>query len=181
MVRDGPIADRLILRRWREEDRAPFAIMNADPGVMEYFQSEMTREQSDALVDRIEAHFEAHGLGLFALERKRDGAFLGFTGFASGPKGTPVGEDIEIGWRIAHAYWRQGYAFEAARACMDWFWKASDRQRVVSYTADQNKPSQALMRKLGLNHRPDLDFDHPSIPKNCPVCHQTVFVLKRDD
>ena len=179
MADHWPQADRLFLRRWCSEDRAKFAKMNADPKVMEHFLSEMTREQSDALVDRIESHFEVHDFGLFALERKRDGAFVGFTGFAECVPGTPVSGDIEIGWRIAQEHWREGYAFEAADACIDWFWQNTDRPRLVSYTSDQNSPSQSLMRKLGFAPMPGFNFNHPSIPIDNPKCHQVVFVLDR--
>lgn len=171
--------DRLILRRWRDEDRAPFASMNADPRVMEHFASAMTPEQSDALIDRIEALFETKGFGLFALERKEDQAFLGFTGLAPALSGAPVSGDIEIGWRLAPEYWRRGYAFEAASACARWFWDNTDGARLVSYTAKTNIPSRSLMSKLGFERRADLDFDHPSIAPDNPVCHQVVYVRQR--
>lgn len=153
--------------------------MNTDPLVMKHFLSVMTNEQSDALVDRIEATFDAQGWGLFALERKSDGAFLGFTGFAAGAKGTPVSEDIEIGWRIARDFWRHGFAYEAARACLDWFWPRAQVARLVSYTSLTNLPSQALMGKLGFERDASLDFDHPAIPKDNPVCRQVVTVSER--
>ena len=172
--------ERLILRAWRSEDREPFACINADPMVMQHFRAPLTRDQSDALVDRIEAHFATYGFGLFALERKRDGQFLGFTGLAAA-LGTPVEGDIEIGWRIAQMYWRKGYAHEAAKACVNWFWRNTDFPRLVSYTAVTNLPSQALMRKLGFPHLRELDFDHPSIPTSHPLCHQHVYVLNRND
>ena len=169
----------MILRSWREEDRAPFAAMNADPKVMEFFQSELTARESDSLVDRILGHFATHGFGLFALERRSDAAFLGFTGFYSCPPDTPVAGEIEIGWRLAREHWRRGYAYEAASACIDWFWDHTAHQRLVSFTSTHNLPSQKLMRKLGLEHRSDLDFDHPAIPSDDPLCHQVVFVIDR--
>ncbi len=172
---------RLILREWREEDRQPFAAMNADPEVMRYFQSALTDPESDALVDRIALHFRTHGFGLFALERKSDGAFLGFTGFSSCPENTPVQGEIEIGWRLAQAYWRRGYAHEAASACADWFWQTTDRARLVSYTSAANQPSRNLMGKLGFRHYPERDFDHPAIASDHPFCRQVVYVLNRSD
>ena len=127
----------------------------------------------------IGAHLGEHGFGLFAIERKGDGAFLGFTGLNHGPAGTPVEDDIEIGWRLARAYWRQGYAHEAASACLDWFWRETLHPRLVSFTTVSNTPSQNLMRKLGFEHRPDMDFDHPAIARDHPLSPHRVFVLER--
>ncbi|MEM6584860.1 MAG: GNAT family N-acetyltransferase [Pseudomonadota bacterium] len=155
--------------------------MNADSEVMEFFLSPMTREQSDALIDRIAIHFDEHGFGLFALEKKASGAFLGFTGLQVCGPGLPVSGEVEIGWRVARAHWRQGFAFEAASACIQWFWRGTDRNRLVSFTSHNNQPSQNLMHKLGFAHRPELDFDHPAIPLDHPHSHQVVFALDRKD
>ena len=173
--------ERLLLRHWREGDREPFARLNADPQVMEYFVSVLSRCESDALADRISARLEEQGYGLFALERKEDGAFLGFTGFSQCPEGTPVAGETEIGWRLAREYWRRGYAFEAAAACLDWFWANTTAPRLVSFTSDRNGPSQNLMRKLGLARRPELDFDYPSIPAGHALRSQVVYALERSE
>lgn len=180
MAYDFLQTERLILRSWREEDRASFAAMNADPRVMEFFLSELSREQSDALVERICTHFDSHAFGLFALETKTDGAFIGFTGFQICGSCLPVAGEVEIGWRLAREHWRSGYAHEAASACIEWFWGNTDRDRLVSFTSDNNIPSQNLMRKLGLTHRPELDFNHPAIPGDHPHCHQVVFAVDRE-
>src|SRR5690349_17076647 len=93
--------DRLLLRRWRAEDRAPFAAMNADPVVMEHFPAPLDRAASDALVDRIERSFDERGYGLWALERREDGAFLGFTGLLDVGFAAPFAPTLEVGWRLA--------------------------------------------------------------------------------
>ena len=170
---------RLRLRTWRDEDRAPFAAMNADPKVMEFFPSTISREQSDALAERIGTHIEKRGFGLFAVERKDDGVFLGFTGFSTPPADTPVAEEVEFGWRLASDHWRQGFAYEAASACMEWFWRATRHPRLVSFTAEVNEPSWRLMRKLGLEHRLDLDFDHPAVPPGSPLRPHVVYAKER--
>ncbi|MBV7265616.1 GNAT family N-acetyltransferase [Erythrobacter ani] len=180
MVRKFLQTERLILRTWREEDRSPFTAMNADPQVMEFFPSELTREQSYALTDRIIAHFDKHGFGLFAVETKADCAFIGFTGLQVCGPGLPIEGEVEIGWRLARDEWRKGYAHEAAEACVEWFWRNTERQRLVSFTSANNTPSQNLMRKLGFTHRPELDFDHPAIARDNPQCHQFVFTLARE-
>ena len=170
---------RLLLRHWRDQDREPFARLNADSRVMEYFQSVLSRSESDAFVDRMSARLQEQGYGLFALERKDDAAFLGFTGLSNCPDGTPVAGETEIGWRLASEYWRCGYAFEAASACRDWFWANTSAPRLVSFTSIRNHPSQNLMRKLGFSPALELDFDYPSIPSENPLSRQAVFVLER--
>lgn len=173
--------DRLILREWRDEDRAPFAAMNADPEVMRYFPAVLSREESDGLVDRIGDHFAEHGLGLCALEEKESGAFIGFTGFMRVGFACPIEGDLEIGWRLARQYWRKGYASEAASACLDWVWAERDLPRIVSMTADINLPSRAVMEKIGLLHRPELDFDHPKLDDDSPLKHHVVYVKDRPE
>ena len=170
---------RLRLRTWRDEDRAPFAAMNADSAVMRFFPSILSKGESDAMVDRIAGRIETLGYGLFAVERRADGTFLGFTGFSTAPARTPVEGEVEIGWRLAKSSWRQGFAYEAASACMEWFWRATDFPRFVSFTARTNEPSWRLMRKLGLVHRPDLDFDHPDVPPGNPLRPHVVYVMER--
>ena len=171
--------DRLILREWRDEDCAPFAAMNADPEVMRYFPSVLSRKESDALVDRIESHFRDHGLGLYALEEKGSGAFVGFTGFMLVEFACPIEGDLEIGWRLARSFWRKGLASEAALACLNWVWQAREIPRIVSMTADTNHPSRGVMEKIGLSHRPELDFDHPKLDDDSPLKHHVVYAKDR--
>ena len=150
--------ERLLLRRWRDSDRDPFAAMNADPEVMEFFPSVMSREASDGLVDRIEAGFETDGYGLYAVDV--GGAFAGFVGLA----GLPFSEEVEIGWRLARPFWGRGFATEAATAVLEAAFTSFGITDVVSITSARNLRSQALMHRIGLTRDPADDFDHPNIP-----------------
>ena len=94
---------RLTLRRWTDDDRAPFAEMNADPAVMRYFPKVMTTQESDAMVDRVEQGFEQNGFGLWVVEI--DSRFSGFTGLNRTSFETPMGPHVEIGWRFASWAW----------------------------------------------------------------------------
>jgi RimJ/RimL family protein N-acetyltransferase len=163
---DGVIelrTDRLLLRRWRDADRAPFAALSADPLVMEHFPAPQTREQSDALVDRIQAHFDEHGYGLWALEV--DGAFVGFTGLVWQTYEASFTPALEVGWRLARGAWGHGYATEAATAALARGLEVVDS--VVSTTALTNLRSQRVMQRLGM--RCELEFDHPRVPEGHPV------------
>jgi RimJ/RimL family protein N-acetyltransferase len=166
---------RLILREWREDDLALFAAMNADPEVRRFFSSTQSREQSDASVRRIAAHFDKHGFGLFALEESDGDAFIGFTGFQTVSVECPIKGELEIGWRLARSHWRRGLAYEAASACLGWPGRATSVTRVVSMTPTVNAPSRGLMRKLGLTHRPELDFDHPLVDPTSPIARHVVY------
>jgi ribosomal-protein-alanine N-acetyltransferase len=148
---------RLLLRRWREEDRAPFAAMNADPAVMEHFPAPLTREQSDALVDRIEAAFDEHGYGLWALEDET--GFIGFTGLAWQTFEASFTPALEVGWRLARSAWGKGYATEAGTAALAHGFEHVES--IVSLTAVSNLRSQRVMQRIGMHL--DGEFDHPRI------------------
>src|SRR5947207_764218 len=102
--------DRLRLRRWRPEDHAPFAALNVDPRVVEFLPGALSREQSDALADRIEAHFQRHGFGLWAVEIPDIIPFAGFIGLSVPSFEAPFTPCVEIGWRLDPEYWDRGYA-----------------------------------------------------------------------
>lgn len=154
--------ERLILRRWTDDDRAPFAELNADPEVMGYFPNVMTRQESDASVDRIEQGFEKNGFGLWAVEV--DGRFAGFTGLNRTSFDTPMGPHVEIGWRFAKWAWGKGYASEAARCVLESAFSNLGLTEIYSFTTETNRPSEKVMQRIGMTRREDLDFDHPNTP-----------------
>jgi RimJ/RimL family protein N-acetyltransferase len=155
--------ERLVMRGWRETDREPFAHLNADPEVMRHFMSTMSREQSDAFVDKIEAGFEERGWGLWALEV--DGAFIGYTGLQPVSFGAHFTPATEIGWRLARESWGQGYASEAARAAAAFAFAELELDELVSFTTTANARSRAVMERIGMTHDPADDFDHPALPE----------------
>lgn len=155
---------RLLLRRWRDGDREPFAAMNADPVVMEYFPSVQDRAASDALVDRVEATFEQRGWGLWAVERLDTGAFAGFVGLNPVPDDFPSAPGVEVGWRLAREHWGHGFAPEGGRAALQVAFEGVGLDEVVSFTTVANERSRRVMTKIGLRHDPARDFDHPGTP-----------------
>ncbi|HEX2576804.1 MAG TPA: GNAT family N-acetyltransferase [Aquihabitans sp.] len=156
--------DRLVLRRWEQADRTPFAELNADPAVMADLPRLLSRAESDDMVDRIEATFEARGFGLFAVEVASTGAFAGFTGLWPATFEAHFTPAVEVGWRLARWSWGNGYATEAARAALDDGFSRLGLDEVVSFTAAVNRRSQRVMEKLGMRRDPADDFDHPSLP-----------------
>lgn len=156
---------RLLLRRWQDSDRAPFADLNADPDVMRYFPATRTRTraESDTQIDRIEQHFTTHGFGFWAMEERDTGIFLGFTGLARVSATAPFAPAVEVGWRLARPAWGHGYATEAAHAAVEFGFGELGLQEIVSLTAAGNERSRAVMRRLGMTRDPADDFTIPEV------------------
>jgi RimJ/RimL family protein N-acetyltransferase len=180
---DGPTltTPRLVLRRFREHDREPFARMNADPHVMHHFPAVLDRAESDALVERIEAAFEILGYGLWAVERTTDHRFLGFTGLALHAFEAPFTPCVEIGWRFAAEVWGHGYATEAATAAMSFGFDSAELPEIVSFTIPANTRSRRVMERLGMHRDPADDFDHPRIPESHPLRRHVLYRLLRGE
>jgi 3-dehydroquinate dehydratase/shikimate dehydrogenase len=136
---------RLILRPWRETDREPFARLNADPAVMEYFPSCLLRVESDQLADRIEKRLQELGWGLYAAELRRDGNFIGFIGLSVPGFVAHFTPCVEIGWRLATEYWGQGLATEGARVAMRYGFETLALDEIVSFTVPGNLPSRRVI------------------------------------
>ena len=157
---------RLRLRAWREEDREPFAAMNADPRVMRWFPSPLTREQSDATMDRFIAQHDQYGYTAWAVEvlESDRGAttFAGFVGLVPPTFEPPFGHAepcVEIGWRLAAHWWGLGLATEAADAALRWGLIQAGLPEIVSFTVPPNLASQAVMQRIGMRY--DGTFEHP--------------------
>ncbi len=154
--------ERLLMRRWRAEDRGPFAALNADPVVMEHMTATLTRDESDAFVDRIEACWDQRSLGLWAIEVPDMAPFVGYVGLWPADDVAGAGA-VEVGWRLAKAHWGHGYATEAARAALRFGFEQAGLDEIVSFTVAQNQRSLGVMERIGLQHDPSRDFDHPRV------------------
>jgi RimJ/RimL family protein N-acetyltransferase len=171
--------ERLCLRRWRPADRAPFAAMNADPKVMEHFPALLSRESSDASVDRIEAHFTEHGFGLWAVEIAGVTPFAGFIGLSVPRFEAPFTPCVEIGWRLAADCWGRGFATEGAKAALAFGFENLRLAEIVSFTVPANLRSRRVMEKVGMTHHPGEDFDHPVLPDGHPLRRHVLYRIRR--
>lgn len=173
---------RLVLAPWTEQDLAPFAALNADPEVMRYFPKTMSTEESDALVDRLRGMWTEHGYGFSAVRRREDDAFIGMVGIQKVLNPAyPFAPAVEVGWRLAKAYWRQGYASEAARAALAHGFDVLGLAEIVAFTAASNLPSQAVMASLGMTRDPSDDFQHPLLPEDHPLRLHVLYRLRREN
>lgn len=169
--------ERLVLRRWRGSDLAPFAALNADPEVRAYFPATLSRSQSDDAVERIEARIAADGFGFWALQVRETGAFIGFTGIARIGFTAPFTPAVEVGWRLARHAWGNGYATEAALAAVKFGFDAIGLDEVVSMTALGNQRSRAVMRRIGMARDPADDFAHPRLDPLHPLSRSVLYRL----
>jgi RimJ/RimL family protein N-acetyltransferase len=160
--------ERLILRRWRFEDVEPFHAMGQDAEVMRYLGPPMNVTSCEATVERMNAMADATGDCFWALERRTDGAFIGFCGIKPGPAGTPIEGLPEIGWRLARSAWGSGLAREAAAACLTRAWQRGV-DRVHAITVPANERSWGLMIRLGMTRVEGGDFDHPALAEGDPL------------
>lgn len=160
--------DRLILRPWQKSDLEPFAALNADPQVMEYFPALLSQQESDQMVKRMQTKIEERGWGFWAVSLTENGNFIGFIGMndvdqASFP--AHFAPAVEVGWRLAFPYWGKGYATEGALACLKYGFETLNLEEIVAFTAVQNGRSRAVMERIGMHRDPKDDFDHPKLSK----------------
>lgn len=170
--------ERLILRLPEPRDRAALGAMFADPVVM----AELGPVKDDAATDAALAKHDGYrheGLGFWVVERRSDGALLGFCGLKRGDAHNPIAGEIEAGWIIDRPYWRKGYALEAMRAAIDWGWANFDAPRIVAITSAINAKSQRMMERLGMYRLADGDFDHALMPQGDPLRPIVTYAIDR--
>jgi RimJ/RimL family protein N-acetyltransferase len=172
--------ERLRLRPWTDADMVPFAAINADARVMTFLGPVMGRTASDDLAIRIRTELDARGFGLWAAEIPGVAPFIGFIGL-NPVDWEPLAPAVEIGWRLAHDYWRQGYASEGARTVMRFAFEDLGFDELVAFTAVDNTRSQGVMKRIGMKRAPQRDFDHPKLAADDPLRPHVVYVRSRLD
>lgn len=169
-------SERLGFRRWKASDREPFTALNANPDVMEFFPKTLSRAESDALVDRIEAHFEEKGYGLWAVERIEDGEFIGFIGLLDVNFDIGIEGATEIGWRLDRKFWKKGYATEGAKACLAYAFDELGKKEIYSFTSTVNTPSETVMKRIGMEKAGE--FEHPRVPEGSPLRKHVLYKIQ---
>lgn len=170
---------RLTLRQWEMRDLEPFAALNADPLVMEYFVAPLSTEESAAMIERASALLEARAWGWWCLEI--DGQCAGFIGLSVPGYETPFMPCVEIGWRLARRFWGHGYATEGAQLALGYGFDALALDEIVSFTATANLRSRRVMERIGMTRDRDGDFDHPRLPEGHALRRHVLYRLKRSD
>lgn len=158
---------RLILRDWKEGDFPEFVRMNKDEKVMEFFLKKLTEEETQEFLDRILTEFKTCGYGLFAVERKDTGVFIGYVGFHHITFDVDFAPGVEIGWRLLPETWGVGFASEAATACLKYAGEVLGLKEIYSFTSELNKRSERVMQRIGMEWIKE--FDHPLVEANHPL------------
>jgi len=171
--------DRLRLRQWRVADREPFAALNADPKVMEFFFTPLDRVASDAMADRCQALIAERGWGFWAAELKHANEFIGFVGLHIPSAELPFSPCVEVGWRLASQYWGKGFATEAARGVLRVGFELLGLSEIVSFAAVRNVRSRAVMERLGMREAAST-FEHPGVPVGSAVRQHCLYRLSRE-
>ena len=169
---------RLILRDWQHSDHEAYLAMNADPEVMEFFPSLMTREQTLAQISRITLAIAENGHGFFAVERKDNHQFIGFAGLNYVTFESNFTPCTEIGWRLSRENWGKGFATEAAKACLEFGFDKLNLDAIYAFTALKNARSENVMKKLGMHK--ERTFDHPLVPVDSHVRQHLLYKISRD-
>lgn len=161
--------DRLILRDWRDEDWPVFWQATNTEAVMRWLGGVCDEPKRLAAQNRLLSYERDHGHTFWAVERKEDGALLGFCGLKRcNQQGGPIG-DMEIGWRLREDAWGKGYAREAAEASLKLAFERYGAGHVVALTVLRNRPSWILMERLGMERREDMDFANADFDPEDPV------------
>lgn len=171
--------ERLILRGWEERDIAPFAAMNADARVMEYFPSVLTLEESGVSVERAQERIAQAGFHFQPIEEKTSGRFAGFVGLTQVAFDAPFAPAVEVGWRLPVACWGKGYASEAAVAWLDYAFGPLGLEEVVSFTAEANQRSRAVMSRIGMTQDTDGSFLHPALAADHPLALHVLYRISQ--
>lgn len=172
--------DRLILRQWQAQDSKPFAEMNADPEVMRYFPSIRSSLESDKTLEYCRMSIAEKGWGFWAVELKERHEFIGFIGLNAPSDSLPFSPCVEIGWRLAQAHWRKGYACEGANAALQFAYEQTDIDEIISMTPVLNLPSMGVMRKIGMSDKRQ-NFNHPEVPNGHPLSEHVVYSISRSE
>ncbi|MGH2317843.1 GNAT family N-acetyltransferase [Planococcus sp. SE5232] len=172
-------SQRLGFRCWKERDRNPFAVMTADPEVMQYFPKPLAKEEAARLIGRFETHMEEKGYTMWAVDRKEDGVFIGFIGLLEITMPIEGQGAAEIGWRLEKRFWKQGYAVEGARACLTYAFGPLGMTQVYSFTSVINQPSETVMKRIGMTKIGE--FEHPKLGQESPLKKHVLYKINRQE
>jgi 3-dehydroquinate dehydratase/shikimate dehydrogenase len=171
---------RLILRLFTEYDKDAFAKLNACSNVCRYFPKKLNKNESDYLADKIIKQFYSNGFGLWAVQRKDNNKFIGFTGLNIPDFEANFMPAIEIGWRLSYNDWGQGFATEAAIAARDYAFNDLSFNEIVSFTTKNNEASRKVMHKIGMSHNQEDDFYHPKLNPDSLLSYHVLYRLNKE-
>lgn len=168
---------RLVFRDWEEGDLELLKKMNRDPEVMRYFPSTLTGEDTEIFYERIQEHFKQHNFGLYVVETKEDREFIGFIGLLTATFEAEFTPCVEIGWRLRKEAWNKGYATEGAKACLQYGFDSLSLDKIYSFTAEINTPSENVMKKIGMIKVGE--FPHPKVEETSVLRKHVLYCVEK--
>ncbi len=168
---------RLILRPWREGDLTPFAKLNANPRVMEFYPKILSKSESDALVTTFQKEIALQGYGYWAVEAPGVAEFIGFIGLKYWNLEMSFAPCIDVGWRLGFCHWGKGYATEGAQRVIQYGFEILKLSEIVSMATIRNIRSQRVMKRLGMSSDPNENFEHPRVPRGDPLSWRVLYRL----
>lgn len=174
-----PRTARILLRQWRDSDLEPFAVMSADPQVMEYFPNTLSRSESDAIAEQCKAFITENGWGVWSAELIETSEFIGIVGLHIPSSDMPCSPCVEVLWRLARPYWGHGYATEAATAALQVGFEQLKLDEIVAFAVVNNRRSRAVMERLEMVDSGET-FEHPEIPVGSPLREHCLYRISRD-
>ncbi len=172
--------DRLLLRKWIEQDLAILAVLNSDPEVMKYLPALLSREESKAMAEKCKSLISERGWGFWAVEQKSSGKFIGFVGLHTSKSNLPFSPCVEIGWRLLKDCWGKGYATEAAQEALVFAFNTLKLKEVVSFTAISNSRSRSVMDRLGFSNTHQ-NFEHPGLKKSHLLSAHVLYKITKQE
>lgn len=172
-------SERLIFRSWKDEDLKDFKEMNKDTRVMKYFPKTLSNEETENFYNKIQEEFEREGYGLYAVEIKENGEFIGLLGLHKASFEAEFTPCIEIGWRLKKEAHGKGYATEGAKACIEYGFRELKFQKIYSFTAKINHPSENVMKKIGM--KKVMEFNHPNVENDSNLYEHVLYLLESKD
>lgn len=171
--------DRLILRRWRQTDVEPFAAINADPRVMEFYPSTLTIQQTADRMSRVEEKFERDGFCFWATELKSSRELIGMVGLNIPDFEAHFTPCVEVGWCLKFEQWGKGLATEAALASIKYGFETLQLVEIVAFTTRENHRSRRVMERIGMKYDPTGDFLYPKLPTDHPLAPHVLYRVSR--
>lgn len=171
--------DRLILRTWQASDTEPYFQLNQDPKVLEFLPGPLTMPQVQTFIQNMQQQWEESHYTLWAVEEKSSGQFIGFIGLNNLDLSPVLPSSVEIGWRLASAFWNKGYATEGAKVALNYGFEQCHLSEITAITVPQNQRSLHVMDKIGLKRDMQSDFNHPRLPANHKLSRHVFYRINR--
>ena len=169
-----PESERLVLREWREKDWPFFSAIHDKPPQIRLFSTSPTAHDTLPILLPSPAEHDERGHSLYAMALTHSCSLIGLLGFHWADFEADFTPCVEIGWRLVPEAWGYGYATEGARACLKHGFARFGFDRVYSFTACVNFPSQAVMQRVGM--RKIAEFNHPKVAPDSILYPHVLYV-----